>query len=143
MTTTTARPDATGKPGYSETLPCEPESACRARTLVSTALHAWGLAGLAEDGKLIVSELVSNVIAHTRCHVTRVAVARIDDDSVQITVADVSQRIPKVAAPSEHSRSGRGLLIVDALSDRWGYDLRRSSKVVWVQLRIGSGEVER
>ncbi|MFF0568277.1 ATP-binding protein [Streptomyces sp. NPDC004041] len=142
MTTTGARPNATGAPGYSETLPCASESARRARMLTQTAMHSWGLASLAEDGKLIVSELVSNVIVHTRCHLTRVAITRVGDDTVRIAVADTSPLAPAISTSEDDSGSGRGLFLVDALSDRWGYDLHPASKVVWAELRVradGSG----
>ncbi|MFJ9188297.1 ATP-binding protein [Streptomyces anulatus] len=142
MTTTGARPNATGAPGYSETLPCASESARRARVPTSTAMHTRGLAPLAEDGKLIVSELVSNVIVHTRCHLTRVAITRFGDGTVRIAVADTSPLAPAISISEDDSGSGRGLFLVDALSDRWGYDLHPASKVVWAELRVradGSG----
>ncbi|MFF3150261.1 hypothetical protein ACFVRU_53335, partial [Streptomyces sp. NPDC057927] len=47
---TAARPTATGTPGYTETMPCEPESARRARRLVSAVLNTWGIGELAEVG---------------------------------------------------------------------------------------------
>ncbi|MFE9445597.1 tyrosine-type recombinase/integrase [Streptomyces sp. NPDC006602] len=73
---TEARPTATGAPGYTETMPCEPESARRARLLVSAALSAWGIGELAGVGVQIVAELVNNAIDHTRCRVVRVLVTR-------------------------------------------------------------------
>ena len=56
MTMTAAKPTATGVPGYAETVPCEPESARRARLLVSAALDTWGIGELVEVGTLIISE---------------------------------------------------------------------------------------
>jgi Histidine kinase-, DNA gyrase B-, and HSP90-like ATPase. len=135
VTIAAARPNATGAPGYSETLPCEPESARRARTLVSAALHAWGLEDLAESGTLVVSELISNAVAHTRCRLTRVTIARVGNNTIRVAVADTSRQVPRMLTPTGHSGSGRGLFLVDALSDRWGYDLQRASKVVWAELR--------
>ncbi|MGA5318923.1 hypothetical protein ACPCIU_00645 [Streptomyces seoulensis] len=56
----TTRARVTGFPGYSETLPRRPESAAVARRLVRAALAVWTLNELADNGALVVSELVSN-----------------------------------------------------------------------------------
>ncbi|MGW0530731.1 ATP-binding protein [Streptomyces sp. NPDC003032] len=94
----------------------------------------WGLDTLTDAGTLIVSELVANVIAHTRCRLVRVAITRVGNGSVRIAVADTSRVVPTMTDPPDDAGCGRGLLLVDALSDRWGYDLRRASKVVWAEL---------
>ncbi|MCX4520321.1 ATP-binding protein [Streptomyces anulatus] len=144
MTTmTAARSSATGAPGYSEILPCRPESARRARLLVSTALQTWGFSACADLGTLIVSELIANVVTHTRCRLARVTITRIEDGAVRIAVADTSRSVPTVASPAGDAGSGRGLLLVDALSDRWGYRLHRSSKAVWAELSIKADEAEK
>ncbi|MFJ5222690.1 ATP-binding protein [Streptomyces sp. NPDC088400] len=65
-----------GHPGYNETLPREPESAATARRLVRAACAAWELEELAEDGALIVSELVSNAVQHARRESIRVVIDR-------------------------------------------------------------------
>ncbi|MFZ3560821.1 ATP-binding protein [Streptomyces sp. BH055] len=136
MTTTAARSNATGTPGYSETMPCEPGSARRARLLISTALNAWGLGTLTDAGTLIVSELVANVISHTRCRVARVAVTRHGTGAVRIAVGDTCLSAPTMTSLADDSGGGRGLFLVDAMSDRWGYDLHRASKVVWAELGL-------
>ncbi|MFE7460596.1 ATP-binding protein [Streptomyces sp. NPDC012600] len=143
MTTTAARPNATGAPGYSETLPCRPESARRARLLVSMALKTWGFSAWTDTGTLIVSELIANAVTHTRCRLARVIITRVGSGAVRIAVADTSGSTPAMASPAGDAGSGRGLLLVDALSDRWGYRLHRSSKVVWAELRIRADETEK
>lgn len=64
-----ARPK--GHPVYSETMPCTPESTGTARRLIRTALGAWGLEHLAEDGALVVTELVANAAQHTNGNLIR------------------------------------------------------------------------
>jgi anti-sigma regulatory factor (Ser/Thr protein kinase) len=125
VTMTAARPAGTGTPGYSETLLSEPESARRARLLVSAALSAWGIGELADPGELIVSELVNNTVQHTPCHMVRILVSRPGDGVVRIGVADRSRATPELGRPGRDSEDGRGLFLVDALSWRWGYDLKR------------------
>lgn len=129
----TARP--TGHPGYSETLPCEAESAETARRLVRTALAAWGLEHMAEDGVLVVTELVANAVNHTRGRSIRVIVARISDHVVRVGVVDTSRTMPVPRHPADTEVHGRGLTLVDALAIRWGTDLKRSGKCVWAELK--------
>lgn len=131
-----ARPTATGAPGYTETMPCEPESARRARLLVTAALDAWGIGELAETAALIVSELIGNAVSHTRCRVVRVVVRRKPGGVVRIGVADNSRAVPELGRPGSHSEDGRGLVLVEALSWRWGYEPRSKGKLVWAELRV-------
>lgn len=132
------RPTTTGIPSYSETMPCKPESARRARLLVTAALSTWGIEELVDAAKLVVDELLTNAIDHTRCRTARIAIRRIADDRVRISVADTSRDVPDMSNPRQDSEDGRGLVLVDALSDQWGYDRHRTWKVVWAELRTGA-----
>lgn len=132
------RPTAIGSPGYTETLPCEPETARRARWLVSAALNTWGIGELADAGTLIVSELVSNAIRRTSCRLVRVSVQRVTNDLVRIGVTDKSHALPKMDRVAGGDESGRGLVLGEALSHRWGYDEMRSGKTVWAELLVSA-----
>ncbi|MEU2361815.1 ATP-binding protein [Streptomyces noursei] len=132
---TAARPTGTGAPGYTETWPCEPETAQRARLLISAALNTWGAADLVDAGIWIVSELVTNAVDHTPCRVIRVSVQRPTSNLIRIAVADKYRVTPELMHPSDDSEEGRGLLLVDAMSWRWGYDRKAWGKVVWAELR--------
>ncbi|MFE6098153.1 ATP-binding protein [Streptomyces massasporeus] len=131
-----AKPTVTGVPGYSETVPCEPESARRARLLVSAALESWGIGELTDVGMLIVSELISNAISHTRCRVVRVVIRRETAEVIRIGDADKCRDSPQPAWPRDDCESGRGLLLVESLSWRWGHDQHRWGKLVWAELRV-------
>ncbi len=130
------RPTPVGPPGYTETLPCQPESAGRARRLVSAALNTWGIAELVDAGTLIVSELVGNAVRHTPCRLVRVSVRRVTDDLVRIGVTDKSHALPKMDLAADGDETGRGLVLVDTLSHRWGYDEMRWGKTVWAELAV-------
>ncbi|GHA77888.1 hypothetical protein GCM10010345_94250 [Streptomyces canarius] len=127
-----------GDPGYTETMPCEPQSAKRARTLVAAALNTWGRGDLLDAGILIADELVTNAVNHTRCRTIRLVVRRVPPDRVRIGVADTSREVPCVGMPDEDSENGRGLVLIDTLSDRWGYDLHPTWKLVWAELTVKS-----
>lgn len=134
-----ARPASTGAPGYAETMPCEPESARRARLLITSALTVWVIEELMDAATLVVDELLVNTIEHTRCRTTRVTVRRLAEDRVRIGVSDTCQGPPVMKSRGKDAENGRGLLLVDALCDRWGYDRHRAWKVVWAELRLGAG----
>ena len=130
--TTTSRP--TGHPGYSETLPREPESAATARRLVRVACAAWGLESAAENGALVVSELVANAVQHARRDSIRVVVERTAVRTVRVAVADFSRARPVPCVPGDDDEDGRGLALVGALAEDWGTDERPWGKVVWAKL---------
>ncbi|WP_165986909.1 ATP-binding protein [Streptomyces sp. YIM 98790] len=136
MTTTAARPASIGAPGYSETMPCEPESARRARLLISAALNTWGTGNLVDTAMLVVSELVGNSAQHTPCRLLRVTVSRPGPNRVKVAVTDKSRTVPDMASPADDAEEGRGLFLVDVLSVRWGYDRHRWGKTVWSELEV-------
>ncbi|MET9669634.1 ATP-binding protein [Streptomyces sp. NPDC006475] len=133
---TAATPNAIGAPGYTAELPGVPESVGRARSFVSSALAGWGLNDdLAVCGEVIVSELRTNVVEHTKTPLTRVVIERRVDCSVRIGVSDTSTVIPCMKTAMDDAESGRGLRLVDALSSRWGYSRNRWGKVTWAEIK--------
>jgi serine/threonine-protein kinase RsbW len=140
---TVARPR--GYPGYSETMRCAPESAEGARSLVRTALAVWGLSHLANGGVVVVTELVANAAQHTQSPSIRVSVSRPADDLVQIAVVDRSRLVPVLGDPDVDGTRGRGLALVEALTDRWGTDPLPWGKRVWGELKESSppGPIEK
>ncbi|MFS7875872.1 ATP-binding protein [Streptomyces asiaticus] len=132
----TATPRPKGHPGYSQTMRRAPESAEVARKLVRTALAAWGQEDLIEDAALVITELVSNAVDHARLESIRVVVARPSEKLVRLGVVDRSRNVPYVRMTSNGDNTrGRGLLLVDALTDRWGTDRYRWGKQVWGEMK--------
>lgn len=136
MTMTTASPASIGAPGYSETMLCEPESARRARLLISAALSTWGMGDLVDAATLVVSELVGNSAQHTPCRLLRVTVSRSTPDRVKIAVTDRSRTVPEMTSPADEAEEGRALFLIDVLSDRWGHERHRWGKTVWAELAV-------
>lgn len=87
-----------------------------------------------EDAAVIVSELASNVIAHTDAE-GRIVVA-ITEDTVRIEVHDADARGRPVVRAADPARlGGNGLRIVDAWATTWGVSVDpRGGKSVWVCL---------
>ncbi|MFD5033404.1 ATP-binding protein [Streptomyces sp. NPDC058405] len=128
-------PRPIGSPGYSETLPRKPESAATARRLVRAACAAWELDDLADDGALIVSELVSNAVQHARRESIRVVIDHPGTARVRIGVVDFSKASPLPGEPGADEERGRGLAIVAELAEDWGTDALPWGKQVWALLR--------
>ncbi|MFF2020274.1 ATP-binding protein [Streptomyces sp. NPDC058171] len=124
----------TGHPGYSETLPRQPESAAPARRLVRAACAVWRLDDLAEDGALIVSELVSNAVQHARRESIRITIERPGTGRVRVGVVDFSRVSPVRGEPDPERESGRGLALVAELAENWGTDSLPWGKRVWAEL---------
>ncbi|WP_234348087.1 ATP-binding protein [Streptomyces specialis] len=110
---------------------CQAESLAEARAFVRVVISAWGLDDLCDDGALLVSELVANAVRHTPSRVLRVTVTRVGGNVVRIAVVDKSRVLPVRRCPGGGDVCGRGLLIVEALTTRWGADLLASGKRVW------------
>jgi anti-sigma regulatory factor (Ser/Thr protein kinase) len=111
-----------------------------ARGHVRAVTHEWGIAELTDTAELLASELVSNAVQASerlrpRADLTAVPVVRIWVTSYQkslvIGVWDASDEMPvrKEAGPGDDS--GRGLMIIDALSADWGTYREADGKVVW------------
>ncbi|MFI2431577.1 ATP-binding protein [Streptomyces sp. NPDC018693] len=125
----------TGHLSYAQTLPCEKASVLAARRLVRRALAALDLENLTEDSSLIVSELATNAVQHARSRHMHVTVSRPTPEWVRVSVTDKSRTMPDPRAASDGDTGGRGLAVVDSLSDRWGTDRLPWGKRVWAEWR--------
>jgi anti-sigma regulatory factor (Ser/Thr protein kinase) len=112
-------------------LPPEPSSAGAARRFVVAALGAGD--AVAELAVLLVSELASNAVLHARTPF-EVAV-HLDEGRLRIEVSDGNPKMPSLKTYVRESITGRGLHMVAASADRWGFDAQRDGKVVWFELR--------
>ena len=81
---------------------------------------------------MLVSEAVTNAVLHAGTEV-RVRIGR-DGESVRVEVADASSEEPQVRHPSEEAATGRGLMLIEELSDSWGLKRSSDGKVVWFEL---------
>jgi hypothetical protein len=134
LMTATAAPSPTGRPAYADTFRRTPVSIAEARRLVRTALFAWALDDLADDGAVVVSELATNAIRHARSRDIRVTVTRLAPARVRIGVVDKSRKFPVPCKPNDDDTHGRGLAVVEHLALRWGTDPLPWGKRVWAEL---------
>ncbi|MFJ4771608.1 ATP-binding protein [Streptomyces uncialis] len=118
-------------------LPSRPESAASARRLAQVVvLRQWALSPkLTEDTVLLVSELVGNAVRHTGARVFGLRMLR-RRGWIRVEVRDPSRGLPCLMPVHELDVSGRGLFLVDKLSDRWGVDLLPRGKTTWFEMRV-------
>lgn len=121
-------------------LPLRPEAASSARRIVAGVLGAWRLQELVQDTQLVVSELIGNAYQHAPGHETVELEVLLHGGAVTIRVSDGSALRPMMRAASDDDSTGRGLMIVEALSSRWGYEDHEGGKQVWAEIRASGSE---
>lgn len=123
---------------FSAQLPSTRRGAQRARVLAVRQLACWGLPS--EAAAHVIAELAANAALHGRVpgRDLRLALSA-TGTRLRIEVTDARpERLPAVPRPADTpAESGRGLLLVDALSTRWGVTSGPPPcKTVWAELDI-------
>lgn len=119
-----------------------PRGARLARRLVSHRLDAWGHpydSAVNESLTLVTAELVANAVRHGRVPGRDFAVRLVAvGGTLRVEVSDTrAERLPPLSLrePPDEAESGRGLMIVAALADRWDVAPRTvgPGKTVWAE----------
>lgn len=134
--TPTGAPSAPAPAGTTEEIRLEPHprGASAARALVARLLSPVAPASVVETAVLLTSELTTNAVLHARGEVAiRVEVV---GRLVRVEVTDHSSQTPALRVPRLDASGGRGLVLVEALSSRWGSRLVRGGKAVWFELSL-------
>ncbi|MFD4926348.1 ATP-binding protein [Streptomyces goshikiensis] len=134
------------------TLADTPNAVRLARLYTIKVLSHWGVsAEVIETVKLIVSELTTNAVRHPEKAGDDVSIysAQFDvrtfelalemvGNAVRVSVWDRDSRPPMLTKPGVEATSGRGILIVAAVSTRWGHYPSRGprGKVVWAEASL-------
>lgn len=123
-----------------------------ARAYVRSTLAVWNLRHLADTAELVVSEMVTNAVEASTVHgrplyrggrMLVVSVRLFSDGSrLVVEVWDRAQGVPAEGKAALDDDSGRGLPLVEALTDgRWGWlpgPQEPLEKCVWAELRAQS-----
>lgn len=125
------------------------DSVAAVREFVRRAAQEWDLGERVDDVVLAASELAANAVLHGvpagRGYLVRVerlgATAGLrmefhDSGDGRDSVPVSARTCPAKADPV--TESGRGLIIVNALADRWGTAVRRPGKIVWCEFEEGA-----
>lgn len=122
-------------------IPAQGSAVSQARDYVGAVLRDWGLPEMTDTIQLIVSELATNAVrASTELpprpasdgQPARVLIRLSSDLALTLVeVWDSSSRPPTPGQPTSDDESGRGLMLVAALSQQSG----------WTRLRRGTGKI--
>ncbi|MEU6931340.1 ATP-binding protein [Streptomyces sp. NPDC046385] len=110
------------------------------RRIVSAHLRHWQLDALIDLAALGVTELLTNVHRHAQPDKTCTVEVALLLDRLTVSVRDHDPRIPDLTercdTDAEFATSGRGLAIIEAMSESWGVRPHGDSgKVVWFTLQ--------
>ncbi|WP_329076771.1 ATP-binding protein [Streptomyces niveus] len=114
----------------------ERRSVPAARQFVREAVIDWALSDRLDDVLLCVSELATNALVHgvPPGRGYRLQLLLLADGVFRIEVHDSGDGRPSVREP--YGESGRGLMLVAALADKWGVGERDPGKIVWCEFVI-------
>jgi anti-sigma regulatory factor (Ser/Thr protein kinase) len=115
-----------------------PQAARAARRVTRTTLWDWGLGSLADDAEMIIGEFVANAIVHAgsmdSSDIPGLRLMRRSGE-VMCAVLDPSDDAPVLRRAISTDETGRGLRMVDAISDIWGWSpVVGHGKAVWAIL---------
>ncbi|WP_075692280.1 PAS domain S-box protein [Streptomyces acidiscabies] len=118
-------------------LPALASSIGDGRSFLTKTLTVWNCAHLADDARLLVSEVLTNALQHAQgplgLHLRRTTA------DVTIEISDHSPHLPQPRLAAPDDESGRGLLLVDTLADSWGVRPTDDGKTTWFTLQTRRG----
>ncbi|MEV2213882.1 ATP-binding protein [Streptomyces sp. NPDC050997] len=151
MISETAPPDRVPRPTsptghFAMRFSSTPRGARLARRLAGERLDAWGIPYDCDTHHaltLIVAELAANAVRHGRVpgRDFQLSFAR-NATTVRIEVTDTrTEGVPVVATPADLGDTGRGLLLVEHLANRWDWHPRPdgTGKTVWAEYVLPAG----
>ncbi|MFD3735416.1 ATP-binding protein [Streptomyces sp. NPDC058632] len=118
-----------------------------ARRLATHRLDLWGLpygSPVSDTVTLVVAELAANAVLHGRVPGRDFELRLTCDRTaglVRVEVSDTHPAHPELpepaGRPAADTEGGRGLLLVEAVADRWGVDGRMGpGKTVWAECAV-------
>ncbi|MFF4315803.1 SpoIIE family protein phosphatase [Streptomyces sp. NPDC001507] len=115
-----------------------PSDVRRARALATRQLDHWGLEQLHEQTELIISELITDALRDGEGPIQlRLIRHQVLTCEVQDTIGSFSQ----IRHPHSTDPDGRGLLLIDELSRRWGTRRTPAGKIIWAEQQLPSGRM--
>jgi anti-sigma regulatory factor (Ser/Thr protein kinase) len=138
--TTMAPPRTAERHGCRVRLATGPAAPAEARRRVRDAIRSWRVPVDLDAALLLTSELVTNAIRHEAgqeagqgAQAVMLAIAS-SRGRLRVDVHDTSRSLPAVAEVPADAETGRGLLLVETLSDEWGFYRTPAGKAVYFTL---------
>jgi anti-sigma regulatory factor (Ser/Thr protein kinase) len=127
-------------------LPAALSSVGAGRRFVQRLLSQWHLDHLADVAVLLASEALTNAVVHAATAV-RLEVCRDQELVVRVTDFNTAPVLSPVSAlglqslmesPDLDAESGRGLMLIASLAERWGVTPQDAGKTVWFSWSLGA-----
>jgi anti-sigma regulatory factor (Ser/Thr protein kinase) len=113
----------------------EPRQVLEARRFVTAVLSSWHIE--CDDAALLASELATNAVLHARSEFQVTVVGH--PDRIRIEVSDGNSRLPSFSVVPADAYSGRGLMLVQALSGAWGVESHSDNgKTIWFEVPVSA-----
>ena len=143
--TTMAPPRPAERHGCRVRLATGPAAAAEARRRVRDAIRSWQVPVDLDAALLLTSELVTNAVRHEAGQGTRSVMLSIASSRgrLRVDVPDTSCSLPAVAEVPADAETGRGLLLVETLSDEWGFYRTPAGKAVYFTLAFEPDKADR
>jgi anti-sigma regulatory factor (Ser/Thr protein kinase) len=113
-----------------------PAAAAEARSHVRAAIRAADVSVDHDVAVLLTSELVANAVKHETGQTITLAV-NYSSGQLRVDVHDTSRSLPVAVEASGNAETGRGLMLVAALSAEWGFYRTSAGKAVYFTLVSG------
>ncbi|MET9377112.1 ATP-binding protein [Streptomyces sp. NPDC003035] len=107
-------------------------SAGHMRRILRMFLTRWDLAHLTDAAELALTELVANVVRHVPGRRCTVLILR-EPHALRVEVTDTTPGPLYAKAADPLAETGRGLTLVEAVTDRWGVEPSADGKTVWFE----------
>ncbi|MGW7364909.1 ATP-binding protein [Streptomyces sp. NPDC054841] len=128
-------PAPTPAPHYGMHFTVGDHSARHVRRILRSYLTLWGMAGLADDAALALTELLANVVHHVPDRRCALVIERCPA-GVRVEVRDEFPALPRMLSASPDAEKGRGLALLDAVVHKWGVEQSGApGKTVWFECR--------
>ena len=136
------RPERDVRRGCRVRVATGPAAPADARRWVRDAIRSWQVPVDLDAALLLTSELVTNAIRHEAgqagqagqgVQAVMLAIAS-SRGRLRVDVHDTSRSLPAVAVVPADAETGRGLLLVETLSDEWGFYRTPAGKAVYFTL---------
>ncbi|MFF7450226.1 MULTISPECIES: SpoIIE family protein phosphatase [unclassified Streptomyces] len=115
----------------------DPQALTEARHMIRAAVRSWGAEERADEIELVADELITNALMHTEgAAIVTLRVLAGTDRRLRVEVEDSSSALPRRREAGESGVSGRGLLLVDLLTDVWGVEARGGGKCLWCEFKV-------
>lgn len=112
----------------------DPSAVSPARRAIMRQLESWGFDDQVDDTAIIVSELVTNAVRYGRAPIELRLTTL--PSTIRLEVSDGSAALPVGRIAADDEANGRGIHLIEQLSDSWGTVTTGAGKTVWAELRV-------